>query len=357
MSEEPFQNDPQRKSALEAALKQVDKQFGQGSIMKLGSKQKADVPSISSGCLALDLIIGMGGYPRGRIIEIFGPESSGKTTLALHAASEAQKKGGVAAFIDAEHALDPAYAKRLGVDVNELLVSQPDYGEQAFEIIELLVKSNAVDLIVVDSVAALVPKAEIDGDFGDAHLGLHARLMSQALRKLAGIVSKTRTCLIFLNQLRMKINNFYGNAETTTGGVSLKFYATLRMDVRRITTIKDGDLTIGNVVRVKVVKNKLAPPFKTVEFDIMYNKGLSNESSILDLGVEMSVIDKTGSWFAYQDERLGNGREEAKQYLRNNPKLKATLIEKISSLYEELEAADLQLCSEDEDLAHEPFEE
>lgn len=347
MTNESYLNDPVRKSALEAALKHVDKQFGQGSIMKLGSRQKVEVDSISSGCLALDLAIGMNGFPRGRIIEIFGPESSGKTTIALHAAAEAQKKGGVAAFIDAEHALDPKYAKRLGVDINELLVSQPDYGEQALEIVELLAKSNAVDIIIVDSVAALVPKAEIEGEFGDTHMGLHARLMSQALRKLAGNISKTRTCLIFLNQLRMNLNSTYGNPETTTGGVSLKFYASVRIDIRRITTIKDGDVTIGNVVRAKVVKNKIAPPFRMAEFDIMFNNGISNESSILDLGVELNIIQKSGLWFSYADERLGHGREEAKRFLRANPDIRTELQEKITKTYEEIQAADLDLYDDE----------
>lgn len=349
MASDSYINDPQRKSALEAALKHVDKQFGQGSIMKLGSRQKVEVDSISSGCLALDLAIGMNGFPRGRIVEIFGHESSGKTTLALHAAAEAQKKGGVAAFIDAEHALDPRYAKRLGVDINELLVSQPDYGEQALEIVELLARSNAVDVIIVDSVAALVPKAEIEGEYGETHMGLHARLMSQALRKLAGSISKTRTCLIFINQIRMNINNTYGNPETTTGGISLKFYASLRIDVRRITTIKDGDVTIGNVVRAKIVKNKLAPPFRTAEFDIMFNHGISNESSILDLGSELNIIQKSGLWYTYKEERIGYGREEAKRYLKANPEIRDELQNRISKTYEEIQAADLELYDEDDD--------
>lgn len=353
MTNESYLNDPVRKSALEAALKHVDKQFGQGSIMKLGSRQKYEIDSISSGCLSLDLAIGMSGFPRGRIIEIFGPESSGKTTIALHAAAEAQKKGGVAAFIDAEHALDPKYAKRLGVDINELLVSQPDYGEQALEIVELLAKSNAVDIIIVDSVAALVPKAEIEGEYGESHMGLHARLMSQALRKLAGNISKTRTCLIFLNQLRMNLNSTYGNPETTTGGVSLKFYASIRIDVRRLTTIKDGDLTIGNVVRAKIVKNKIAPPFRTAEFDIMFNSGISNESSILDLGVELNIIAKSGLWYSYNNERLGHGREESKRFLRANAAIRSELQALITKTYQEIQAADLELYDSEDDSASE----
>lgn len=349
MNENIPANDPARKAALNAALEQVDRQFGKGSIMKLGSKEKVDVPSISSGCLSLDLAIGMGGFPRGRIIEIFGQESSGKTTVALHAAAEAQKKGGVAAFVDAEHALDPIYAKRLGVDINELLVSQPDYGEQAMEIVELLVKSNAVDLIVVDSVAALVPKAEIEGDFGDAHVGLHARLMSQALRKLAGHVSKSRTCLIFINQIRMNLNTVYGNPETTTGGISLKFYASVRMEIRRITTIKDGDLTIGNVVKAKIVKNKIAPPFKTADFEIMYNRGISNESAIINLGSDLNIIEKSGTWYSYNEQRIGHGREEAKEFLRENPEIRNELIERISKTYQEVEAIDFDMDNSSDD--------
>ncbi|PCJ59440.1 MAG: recombinase RecA [Planctomycetota bacterium] len=357
MTQNSSSKDPDRKAALDAALQQVDKQFGKGSIMKLGSKEKVDVPSISSGCLSLDLAIGMGGFPRGRIIEIFGQESSGKTTVALHAAAEAQRKGGVAAFVDAEHALDPIYAKRLGVDINELLISQPDYGEQAMEIVELLVKSNAVDIIVVDSVAALVPKAEIEGDFGDNHVGLHARLMSQALRKLAGHVSKSRTCLIFINQIRMNLNNLYGNPETTTGGISLKFYASVRIEIRRITTIKDGDLTIGNVVKAKIVKNKISPPFKTADFEIMFNRGISNESSIINLGSEMNIIEKSGTWYTYNGQQIGHGREEAKEFLRENPEIKNKLIEIISKTYQEVEAIDFDMETDDDNEWKENWDE
>lgn len=303
--------------ALGLAMDQITKQFGDGSIMKLGDAQKIDVELIPSGALSLDLALG-GGYPKGRIIEIYGPESSGKTTLTLHAIAEIQKQGGTAAFIDAEHALDPAYAKRLGVDTDNLLVSQPDNGEQALEIAETLVRSNAVDLIVVDSVAALVPQAEIDGDMGDSHMGLQARLMSQALRKLTGIINKSHATVIFINQIRMKIGVMFGNPETTTGGNALKFYASVRMDIRRIGQIKDGDDIIGNRTKVKIVKNKIAPPFRVAEFDIMYNEGISRTGDVLDLAVAHGVVGKAGAWFDYNDGKIGQGREATKKYLKEH---------------------------------------
>ena len=306
--------------ALGLAMDQITKQFGDGSIMKLGEAKKVDVELLPSGSLSLDISLG-GGYPKGRIIEIYGPESSGKTTLTLHAIAEIQKQGGTAAFIDAEHALDPAYAKRLGVDTDNLLVSQPDNGEQALEIVETLVRSNAVDLIVVDSVAALVPQAEIDGDMGDSHMGLQARLMSQALRKLTGIINKSKATVIFINQIRMKIGVMFGSPETTTGGRALKFYSTIRVDIRRIGAIKDGDHVVGNRTKVKVAKNKVAPPFRECEFDIMYGEGISKMGEIIDLGVENKIVEKSGAWFSYKGERLGQGRENAKNTLRDNPDL------------------------------------
>ena len=305
--------------ALGLALDTIEKQFGKGSIMKLGDAQKNNVETIPTGSLSLDLALG-GGVPKGRIIEVYGPESSGKTTLTLHVIAEIQKQGGTAAFIDAEHALDPSYAKRLGVDVENLLISQPDNGEQALEITETLVRSSAVDLIVVDSVAALVPRAEIEGDMGDSHMGLQARLMSQALRKLTGIISRSHTTVIFINQIRMKIGVMFGNPETTTGGNALKFYSSVRMDIRRISQIKQGDEVIGNRTRVKVVKNKIAPPFRQAEFDIMYNKGISASGDILDLAVEHEIVEKSGAWFAYKDQKIAQGREAAKKYLEDNPK-------------------------------------
>lgn len=305
--------------ALGLAMDQITKQFGDGSIMKLGEAHKVDVELIPSGALSLDLALG-GGYPKGRIIEIYGPESSGKTTLTLHAIAEVQRAGGTAAFIDAEHALDPAYAKKLGVDTDNLLVSQPDNGEQALEIAETLVRSNAVDLVVVDSVAALVPQAEIDGDMGDSHMGLQARLMSQALRKLTGIINKSKTTVIFINQIRMKIGVMFGNPETTTGGNALKFYASVRIDIRRIGQIKNGEDIIGNRTKVKIVKNKIAPPFRTAEFDIMYNEGISNTGDVLDLAVEHGIVGKAGAWFDYADAKIGQGREATKTYLKENPK-------------------------------------
>jgi recombination protein RecA len=308
-----------RQKALEAALAQIDRAFGKGSAMKLGSREKIEIETISTGSLGLDIALGVGGLPRGRVVEIYGPESSGKTTLALHAIAEAQKGGGTAAFVDAEHALDPVYAKKLGVDIDELIVSQPDTGEQALEIVDTLVRSNAVDVLVVDSVAALVPRAEIEGEMGDSHVGLQARLMSQALRKLTGSISRSRCLVIFINQVRMKIGVMYGNPETTTGGNALKFYASVRLDIRRTGQIKDRDDIVGNATRVKVVKNKVAPPFKQVEFDIMYGQGVSKVGEILDLGVKAGLVEKSGAWFSYDSVRIGQGRENAKQYLTENP--------------------------------------
>jgi len=308
-----------RQKALEAALAQIDRAFGKGSAMKLGSREKIEIETIPTGSLGLDIALGVGGLPRGRVIEIYGPESSGKTTLALHAIAEAQKQGGSAAFVDAEHALDPIYAKKLGVDIDELIVSQPDTGEQALEIVDTLVRSNAIDVLVVDSVAALVPRAEIEGEMGDSHVGLQARLMSQALRKLTGSISRSRCMVIFINQVRMKIGVMYGNPETTTGGNALKFYASVRLDIRRTGQIKDRDDIVGNTTRVKVVKNKVAPPFKQVEFDIMYGEGISKVGEILDLGVKAGLIEKSGAWFSYDSIRIGQGRENAKIYLKENP--------------------------------------
>jgi recombination protein RecA len=314
--------------ALGLALETIEKQFGKGSIMKLGENHTVNVETTPTGSLSLDLALG-GGIPRGRILEVYGPESSGKTTLALHCIAEVQKRGGTAAFIDAEHALDPAYAKRIGVDVENLLLSQPDNGEQALEITETLVRSSAVDLIVVDSVAALVPRAEIEGDMGDPQMGLQARLMSQALRKLTGVISRSKTTVIFINQIRMKIGVMFGNPETTTGGNALKFYASVRMDIRRISQIKAGDAVIGNRARVKVVKNKIAPPFREAEFDIMYNKGISKSGDILDLAVNNNIIEKAGAWFAYNDQKIGQGREAAKTYLEENPKVMEEVAKKV----------------------------
>lgn len=319
----------EKKQALEMALGQIEKQFGKGSVMKLGEFKAMNVEAIPTGALSLDIALGIGGVPRGRIIEIYGPESSGKTTLALHIIAEAQKENGEVAFIDAEHALDPVYAKNLGVDINELIVSQPDTGEQALEIAESLIRSGALDVIVVDSVAALVPKAEIDGDMGDSHIGLQARLMSQALRKLAGAVNKSKTVIIFINQLREKVGVMFGNPETTTGGRALKFYASVRMDIRKIENIKqDGDV-IGNRARVKIVKNKVAPPFREAEFDILYGKGISKEGNILDIAVGLDIIVKSGSWFSYKGERIGQGRENVKKYLIDNPEMMKEVEEKI----------------------------
>lgn len=314
--------------ALGLAMDQITKQFGDGSIMKLGEAKKVDVELLPSGALSLDLALG-GGYPKGRIIEIYGPESSGKTTLTLHAIAEIQRQGGTAAFIDAEHALDPNYAKKLGVDTENLLVSQPDNGEQALEIAETLVRSNAVDLIVVDSVAALVPQAEIDGEMGDSHMGLQARLMSQALRKLTGIINKSKATVIFINQIRMKIGVMFGNPETTTGGNALKFYASVRMDIRRTGQIKDGDVILGNRTKVKIVKNKIAPPFRVAEFDIMYNEGISRTGDVLDLAVQYGVVGKSGAWFDYSDAKIGQGREATKKYLKENQEVLAEIDQKV----------------------------
>ena len=319
-----------KEKALEQALEQIQKQYGKGAIMKLGEEGlTGSVDVISTGSISLDLATGVGGYPRGRIIEIYGPESSGKTTLTLHAIAEAQKAGGKAAFIDAEHALDPVYAKNLGVDVDELLVSQPDTGEQALEICEMLARSGAIDLIVIDSVAALVPKAEIQGEMGDSHVGLHARLMSQALRKIAGTVNKTNTCVIFINQLREKIGVIFGNPETTTGGRALKFYASMRLDVRKIETLKRGDEMLGNRTRVKIVKNKVAPPFKKSEFDIMYGTGISLAGDVLDTAVEAKIVDKAGSWYSYNGERIGQGRENVKDYLQSHEEMLEEIRKKV----------------------------
>jgi recombination protein RecA len=313
--------DSDKQKALDAALAQIDRAFGKGSAMRLGSREAIEIETISTGSLGLDIALGIGGLPRGRVVEVYGPESSGKTTLALHAVAEAQKAGGVAAFIDAEHALDPIYARKLGVDVDNLIVSQPDTGEQALEITDTLVRSNAVDILVIDSVAALVPRAEIEGEMGDSHVGLQARLMSQSLRKLTGSISKSKCLVIFINQLRMKIGVMYGNPETTTGGNALKFYASVRLDIRRTGQIKDRDEIVGNTTRVKVVKNKLAPPFKQVEFDIMYGEGVSKLGEILDLGVKAGLVEKSGSWFSYDSIRIGQGRENAKSYLKENPEV------------------------------------
>ena len=322
-------NNPEKRKALDAAMSQIEKQFGKGSVMKLGDFKETSVDAISTGALNLDIALGIGGIPRGRIIEIYGPESSGKTTLALHAVAEAQKTGGEAAFIDAEHALDPAYAKKIGVDIDNLIVSQPDTGEQALEIAEALIRSGAIDIVVVDSVAALVPKAEIDGDMGDAHVGLQARLMSQALRKLAGTINKTNATIIFINQLREKVGVMFGNPETTAGGRALKYYASVRMDIRRVEAIKQDGEVVGNRTRVKVVKNKVAPPFREAEFDIVYGKGISKEGSVLDLAVTLDIIEKAGSWFSYNGEKIGQGRENVKKLLADDPKFMAEVEKKV----------------------------
>jgi len=319
-------DEKERARALDLALGQIEKQFGKGSILRLGSKDAiVPVSVISTGSISLDAALGVGGFPRGRINEIFGPESSGKTTIALQVIAEAQKAGGMAAFIDVEHALDPAYSKRLGVDIDNLLVSQPDYGEQALEITGALIASGQIDVLVVDSVAALVPKAELDGEMGDSHMGVQARLMSQALRKLTGVVSKSRTCLIFINQIREKIGVMFGNPETTTGGRALKFYSTVRLDIRRIAAIKDGEAVVGNRTKVKVVKNKVASPFREAEFDIIYGEGVSKEGDLIDLGVAQNLVEKSGSWFSYKGERIGQGRENARQFLKDNPDIRQAL--------------------------------
>ncbi|MBB5178871.1 recombination protein RecA [Planomicrobium koreense] len=318
-----------RKAALDMALKGIEKQFGKGSVMKLGEKSDRNVSSVSSGSLAIDTALGIGGYPRGRVIEIYGPESSGKTTVSLHAIAEAQAAGGTAAFIDAEHALDPVYAKNLGVNIDELLLSQPDTGEQALEITEALVRSGAVDIVVIDSVAALVPKAEIEGEMGDSHMGLQARLMSQALRKLSGIINKSNTIVIFINQIREKIGVMFGNPETTPGGRALKFYSSVRMEIRRAEALKSGNDIIGNRTKIKVVKNKVAPPFRTAEVDIMYGKGISREGEIVDIGSDLEIIQKSGSWYSYKEERIGQGRENAKQFLMANPEIRNEISNKV----------------------------
>ncbi len=339
----PPEIDRERLKAIEMAVGQIEKQFGKGSIMRLGQKDAVTaIPSISTGSVSLDYALGIGGVPRGRVIEIFGPESSGKTTLSLQVIAEAQKLGGMAAFVDAEHALDAQYARKLGVDLDNLLVSQPDNGEQALEIVEVLVRSNGVDVVVVDSVAALVPRAEIEGEMGEAQMGLQARLMSQALRKLTGAVSKSKTCLIFINQLREKIGVMFGNPETTTGGRALKFYASVRIDIRRIGAIKDGDAVVGGRTRVKVVKNKVAPPFREAEFDVMYGEGISREGDLLDLAVDRKIVDKSGTWFAFNGDRLGQGRENVKQFLKDNPVIFKALEERVRrdlGLVRETEAA------------------
>lgn len=323
----------EREKAIELAVSQIEKQFGKGSIMRLGNDQPLpDVPAIPTGALSLDVALGVGGVPRGRVIEIFGPESSGKTTLALHITAEAQKLGGIAAFVDAEHALDIGYARKLGVRTDDLLVSQPDTGEQALEIAETLVRSGAIDILVIDSVAALVPKAEIEGEMGDSHMGLQARLMSQALRKLTGIISKSNCCVIFINQIRMKIGVMFGNPETTTGGNALKFYASVRMDIRKIATLKQGNDVIGSRTRVKVVKNKVAPPFKEVEFDILYGEGISKEGDLLDLAVDKGIVDKSGAWYSYGKDRIGQGRENTRVFLKERPEMCAEIREKLLSL-------------------------
>ena len=339
----------ERKKALDVALSQIEKQFGKGSVMRLGDYKAMEIESIPTGSLSLDIALGIGGLPRGRIIEIYGPESSGKTTLALSVVAEAQKLGGEAAFIDAEHALDPVHAKKLGVDIDNLIVSQPDTGEQALEITESLVRSGAIDVVVVDSVAALVPKAEIDGDMGDSHMGLQARLMSQALRKLAGAINKSKTVLIFINQLREKIGVMFGNPETTTGGRALKFYASVRLDIRKIENIKQDGEIVGNRARVKVVKNKVAPPFREAEFDIVYGKGISKEGNILDMAVNLDIIEKSGSWFSYNGEKIGQGRENVKLYLHNNPEVMEEVEKKVRENFEEAFEKSLGDNEEDED--------
>lgn len=326
--------DENKLKAIENAMSQIEKQFGKGSIMKLGEHSTLNINSISTGCLDLDIALGIGGVPRGRIIEIYGPESSGKTTVALHVAAEAQKLGGAVAFVDAEHALDPSYARNLGVDTENLIVSQPDTGEQGLEIAEALVRSGAIDVLVVDSVAALVPRAEIEGEMGDSHVGLQARLMSQALRKLTGTINKSKCVVIFINQLREKVGVMFGNPETTTGGRALKFYSSIRLDVRRIDSIKQGDEIVGNRTRVKVMKNKVAPPFKQAEFDIMYNEGISRNGNIVDVGVKENIVQKSGAWFSYGDIRLGQGRENAKNYLKENPEIALEIENKIRAKYD-----------------------
>ena len=346
----------EKMKALEAALGQIEKQFGKGSVMKLGDVTAMEIEAIPTGALSLDIALGIGGIPRGRIVEVYGPESSGKTTLALHVVAEAQKMGGEAAFIDAEHALDPVYAKHLGVDIDNLIVSQPDTGEQALEITEALVRSGAIDVVVVDSVAALVPKAEIDGDMGDSHIGLQARLMSQALRKLAGVINKSKCVVIFINQLREKVGVMFGNPETTAGGRALKYYASVRLDIRKIENIKQDGEVVGNRARVKVVKNKVAPPFREAEFDIVYGKGISKEGNILDIAVNLDIIEKSGSWFSYNGERIGQGRENVKRYLAENSKMKDEVEKKIRDNFNEAFEKSLGDEEIDEEQEKEPEE-
>ena len=363
MSAEKINSEKQK--ALEAAMGQIEKQFGKGSVMKLGEFKATNVGAIPTGALSLDIALGIGGIPKGRIIEVFGPESSGKTTVALHMIAEAQRLGGEAAFIDAEHALDPVYAKHIGVDIDNLIVSQPDTGEQALEIAEALVRSGAIDIIVVDSVAALVPKAEIDGDMGDSHVGLQARLMSQALRKLAGVINKSNSCIVFINQLREKVGIMFGNPETTPGGRALKFYASVRLDIRRVENIKQDGEVLGSRTRVKVVKNKVAPPFREAEFDIIYGKGISKSGNILDMAINLGLAEKSGSWFSYNGERIGQGRENAKKYLEDNPKVMQELEDKIRKNFDEAfekslneDKADVKIAKEDEDIEdNEEFDE
>ena len=341
----------ERTKAIDMALGQIEKQFGKGSIMKLGARETEDVPAIPTGSISIDAALGVGGFPRGRVVEVFGPESSGKTTLALHVIAEAQKRGGMAAFVDAEHALDAIYAKALGVDTDNLLVSQPDSGEQALEITEVLIRSAAVDVVVVDSVAALVPRAELDGEMGDAQMGLQARLMSQAMRKLTAITSKSHTCLIFINQIREKIGVMFGNPETTTGGRALKFYSSVRVDIRRIASIKDGDQVVGNRTRVKVVKNKVAPPFRQAEFDILYGQGVSKEGDLLDLAVAENIIEKSGAWYSYGSERIGQGRENARRFLKENSKAAKTIESKLRKELGLTSGGDSQPAAESEKAA------
>jgi recombination protein RecA len=326
-------NQEGRIKSVDNAITQIQRQFGKGSIMRLGSEERENIPVISTGALSIDIALGVGGLPRGRVTEIYGPESSGKTTLALHVIAEAQRRGGTAAFIDAEHALDTAYADRLGVDTDNLLISQPDFGEQALEITEILMRSGGVDIIVIDSVAALVPRAEIDGNVGDQHVGLQARLMSHAMRKFTGVLKRTNTVLVFINQIRMKIGVMFGSPETTTGGNALKFYSSIRLDIRRMTQIKDGQEIIGNRTKVKVVKNKVAPPFKTAEFDIIYGEGISRTGDVLDLGVELNIVDKSGAWYSYMDERIGQGRENAKIFLKEHPEMADDIEQKVRLAY------------------------
>ncbi len=347
----------ERQKALDAALAKIEKDFGKGSIMTLGENAKMNIETISTGSIGIDVAIGIGGLPKGRIVEIYGPESSGKTTVALHAVAEAQKQGGIAAFVDAEHALDPVYAKALGVDIDKLIVSQPDNGEQALEITEALVRSRAIDIIVVDSVAALVPKAEIEGEMGDSHIGLQARLMSQALRKLAGFINKSKTITIFINQLREKVGVTFGNPETTTGGRALKFYATVRLDVRKGDVIKQGDTVIGSRTKVKVVKNKVAPPFKKCEFDIMYGKGISKVGELVDIGANLDIIKKSGAWYSYSESKLGQGRENAKQFLLENPEIMDEIETKVRDYFKENTSAIIEIAKSDKDDKKEEVEE